>query len=89
MQLGFDLAGNRGAVLDNLCTGSREETRQFLCFRGDIDASQATVREINGQFLGIATIRLDLIVGCHRDGRRIDDNVGDTRFGEGAVQHEG
>jgi len=60
MQLGFDLAGNRGAVLDNLCTGSREETRQFLCFRGDIDASQATVREVNGQFLGIATIRLDL-----------------------------
>ena len=55
MQLGFDLAGNRGAMRDNLCTGSREETCEFLCFRGDIDASQATVREVNGQFLGVAT----------------------------------
>ena len=80
MQLGFDLAGNRGAVLDNLRAGSREEPCEFLGFRGDIDASQASVSQVNGQFLGVAAIRLDLIVRRHGDGRRIDDDVGDPRL---------
>jgi hypothetical protein len=39
MQLGFDLAGNRGAVLNNLRACSRPETSEFLFFRGDIEAS--------------------------------------------------
>jgi hypothetical protein len=39
MQFGFDLAGNRGAVLNNLRACSRQETSEFLFFRGDRDAS--------------------------------------------------
>ena len=43
MQLGFDLAGNRGTVIDNLRAGSWEEPGEFLAFRGDIDTSHASV----------------------------------------------
>jgi hypothetical protein len=82
VELGFALAGNRGAVFDNLRAGSREKPCQLLGCRGDLEASQATISQINGQFLGVAAIRLDLLVGRDRHGRGIDDNMGDTRFGE-------
>ena len=85
VELGFDLAGNRGAVFDHLRAGSREKPCQLLGFRGDLEAAQATISQIKGQFLGVAAIRLDLIVGRDRHGRGIDDNIGDTRCGAYAV----
>jgi len=86
--LGFDLAGNGGAVLDNLRARAREEPCQLLGFRRDRDAAQATVRQVDGQFLGVTTIGFDSIVGSHGDGCWIDDEVRDPRGREGAVQHE-
>jgi hypothetical protein len=62
-------------VLDNLRASSREESREFLGFRGDIDASQASVSQVNGQPLGVAAIRFDLIIRRHGNGRRIDNVV--------------
>jgi hypothetical protein len=88
MELGFDLARNGGPVFDNLRAGAWEQPCEFLGFRRDRDTAQATVRQVNGQFLRVAAIRFDLIVGCHRDGRRIHDDVRDPRLGEGTVQHE-
>ena len=75
VELGCDLAGNRGAMLDNLRAGTREEPGQFFGFRRHGDAAQATVRQINGELLRVTTIGLDLIVGRHRHRGRIDDNV--------------
>jgi hypothetical protein len=77
VELGFDLAGNGGAMFDNLRAGSREKPCEFLGFRGDRDASQATVSQVNGQFLGVSAVRFDLIVGCPRDRCGIDDNIAD------------
>lgn len=84
-QLGFNLARQGGAVRDQLRARAGEEPRQFLGFGRDINAASAPVREVPGQFLGITAIRFDLIVGGHRDGRRIDHEVGDAGRGEGAV----
>src|ERR1700704_6042415 len=85
MELGFDLASNRGAVLDNLRAGSREEAAQLLGFRGDIDASQASVSQVTSQPLRVAAIRFDLIVRRHGNGRRIDNDVGDPHLGECSI----
>jgi hypothetical protein len=88
MELGFDLARHGGPVFDTLRAGAWEKPCEFLGFRRDRDTAQATVRQVHSQFLRVAAIRFDLIVCCHRDGRRIHDDVRDPRLGEGTVQHE-
>jgi len=88
VQLGCDLARQGGAVRDQLRARAGKEPRQCLGFCRDRDAASAPVREVPGQFLGITAIRFDLLVGGHRDGRRIDHEVGDAGRGEGAVSHE-
>jgi hypothetical protein len=87
MELGFNLASNRGAVPDNLRAGSREEPCQLLGFRGDIDASHASVSQVTSQSLRVAAIRFDLIIRRHGNGRRIDNNVGDPHLGECTMQY--
>jgi hypothetical protein len=88
MQLGCDLARAGGAVRDQLSAGAGEEPRQFFGFCRDRDAASAPVREVPGQFLGITAIGFDLIVGGHRDGRRINHDGSDPGRGEDTGQHE-
>jgi len=54
MQFGFDLARQRGAVLDQLRAGARQEAGQLLFFSTDIAPSQSTVSQVNCQSLGVA-----------------------------------
>src|SRR5262249_58181109 len=62
MQFGFDLTGNGGPVFDNLRAGAREQPGECLGFRRDRDATQASVRQVDGQSLRVAAIRVDSIV---------------------------
>ena len=88
MELGFDLARNGGPGFDQLRAGAWEKPCECLGFRRDRETAQAIVRQVNGQCLRVAAIRCDLVVCCHRDGRRMHDDVRDPRLGEGTVQHE-
>jgi hypothetical protein len=88
MELGFALARHGGPVFNNLRAGAGEKPGAFLGCRRDRETAQAPVRQVNGQLLRVAAIRFALIVCCHRDGRRIHDDVREPRLGEGTVQHE-
>src|SRR4030095_15544758 len=82
-----------GAIKPNWCNlaliwRAIVERWSTICARV-VGSAPASVEQLNGQPLGVAAIRFDLIVRRHGNGRRIDHDVGDPHLGERPMPYKG